>query len=182
MDFGVGYYFGSADAEHIEKLPSWNSVNSATVDTDRFDWTVFRGIGRINTFTRLNGSSYATEVRWSEAAHFDWSVGFLDEGYSSTLRRSGFTGEGWIMTSGVPAGARWRIGMGLGFGAYADIDYKKPSPNSDTAPVPLLAGLVSPTLYIKMPANLVLRFVWDRVVTSYNQDADIWLGGLGYRF
>jgi hypothetical protein len=182
VDFGAGYYFGPLETEHIGQLPSWNSANAATVDSDRFDLTVYKGVARVNTFARLDGSSYAADVRWSETAHFDWSAGYLYEGYSSTLRRSGLTGEGWIMSSGTPEGARWQAGIGLGFGAYANIDARKPSPSGNAAPVPFLAGLVSPTVYIKMPANLVLRLVWDRVVTSYNKDADLWLGGLGYRF
>ncbi|HET7535210.1 MAG TPA: hypothetical protein VFJ90_02060, partial [Candidatus Didemnitutus sp.] len=45
-----------------------------------------------------------------------------------------------------------------------------------------LAGLISPTFSYRFSDHWLGRFVWNRVVTNYNRDADVFLLGVGYRW
>jgi hypothetical protein len=102
------------------------------------------------------------------------SVGYLYEGDTQLIRRSGATAEVW----GEPSfgSGRWSIGAGIGF--YSAIDKYRPSPGRH------VSGIVSTTMsYHPFDASgLDLRFIWHRIVTDYNRDTDVVLFGLGYRF
>lgn len=100
------------------------------------------------------------------------SVGYLWEGDTQLIRRSGITAEGWLepsFSSGL-----WSIGAGFGF--YSAIDKYQPSPGRHVSDV------VSATLSLQPVKNLSIRFLWHRIVTDYNRDTDVVLWGLGYRF
>ncbi len=100
------------------------------------------------------------------------SVGFVNEGDTQLIRRNGVTAEGWLepsFNSGL-----WSIGAGCGF--YSAIDKYRPAPGRHVSDV------VSLTLSVRPIGNLDARFLWHRIVTDYNRDADILLWGLGYRF
>jgi len=42
--------------------------------------------------------------------------------------------------------------------------------------------VASVTLSLRPINHVDIRFLWHRIVTDYNRDADILLWGLGYRF
>jgi len=100
------------------------------------------------------------------------SVGFLNEGDTQLIRRNGIIAEGWAepsFNSGL-----WSIGAGFGF--YTAIDKYRQAPGRHVSDV------VSLTLSLRPINSLDVRFLWHRIVTDYNRDADILLWGLGYRF
>jgi hypothetical protein len=45
-----------------------------------------------------------------------------------------------------------------------------------------IAPLVSFTIARQLSDHWVVRVVWDRVISNYNRDSDIFLVGLGYRW
>jgi hypothetical protein len=101
-----------------------------------------------------------------------FSVGFINEGDTQLIRRNGILTEGWAEPS-FDAGL-WSIGAGFGF--YSAIDKYRPAPGRHVSDV------VSVTLSLRPIENVDVRFLWHRIVTDYNRDADILLWGLGFRF
>ncbi len=100
------------------------------------------------------------------------SVGFLNEADTQLIRRNGITTEGWVepsFNSGL-----WS--MGAGFGFYTAVDKYRPAPGRHVSDV------VSVTLSLRPIDNFDVRFLWHRIVTDYDRDADVLLWGVGYRF
>ena len=74
-----------------------------------------------------------------------------------------------------------QLEVGLGLGPYFNIDTKHPRPGFPKDD-PAVAGLLTPSFALRITAHTAFRFSWERVITSYNRDADVWLFGLGYRW
>jgi hypothetical protein len=117
---------------------------------------------------RAGAIDYRRKV-WKEIR---WSVGFLKEGDTQLIRRSGVTTEAWAEPSF--GSGRWSIGAGFGF--YSAIDKYRPAPGRH------LSDVVSVTLSFCPVEHMDIRFLWHRIVTDYDRDTDIVLWGLGYRF
>ncbi len=80
-----------------------------------------------------------------------------------------------------------RISVGIGIGVYVYIDNKHPGasrqlPVGVSINTPALAPLISPTFAVHLSDNWLIRVVWDRVMTNYNRDSDVFLLGAGYRW
>ena len=69
-----------------------------------------------------------------------------------------------------------RISMGIGGGPYISID-RRNDINRVRFPI-----IFSTTGSYKISQDWDIRATWDRIITTYNRDSDIFLGGLGYRF
>lgn len=172
--FGLGLgYRGNSDnpsvADHRSAF-SYNEVVASyykTVTNSFNSGSHQAGAGALDYRRAISDDSKPlSEIRWS--------VGYLYEGDTQLIRRSGVTTEVW----GEPSfcSGRWSIGAGIGF--YSAIDKYRPSPGRH------VSGMVSTTMsYHPFEAvGLDLRFLWHRIVTDYNRDTDVLLFGLGYRF
>ena len=75
--------------------------------------------------------------------------------------------------------------VGIGVGPYVYIDRKHPVDHGTILgrknPA-AVAPLVSLSVARHLSEDWLVRVVWDRVTTSYNRDADVFLLGLGYRW
>jgi hypothetical protein len=74
-----------------------------------------------------------------------------------------------------------KMAVGLGFGDYATVDSLRDTPAGTVHP-PFLAGVVSPLVNADLTDHCFVRFIWDRIITNYSEDSDVWLVGFGYRF
>ena len=185
VDGMFGYYFGDITKHHLPPpnndygpLPKY-SLLDVDDDTDRWTFGYYRGISRLNTFARPNGTSNGVELRRSLFSNVSVSGSYVYEGYSSVSRRQGLGFEGCLESDPYPKGASspFHIGVGLGVGTYITLATKN-TLGSNMA-VPALAGLVSPCAYLKW-RQVSIRILWNRLITSYNKDADIWLLGVQY--
>ncbi len=174
---GLGYWFGQ------DKRPLPHELGSAPDDrhyvtSDQF--TVFAGESVVNAALSGHGQSYAAEYRHGLASHFDGTVSYIYEGEPKLVRRSGLGLQLWPVNT-----FHDRVTVGIGLGAYVYIDNKhlgatRRLPIGGSVNTPALAPLISPTFAVRVSENWVARAVWDRVVTNYNRDSDIFLLGLGY--
>ncbi|MBK5274240.1 MAG: hypothetical protein JJE30_04220 [Desulfuromonadales bacterium] len=46
----------------------------------------------------------------------------------------------------------------------------------------LTAGIFSLTGSYRLQPHWAIRTTWNRIITNYNMDTDVILGGIGYRF
>ena len=179
FDAGLGYYFGSvAHGPPILRLPSIQDQYGGPMDPNRDEIALLLGSSRVNTLFRTGSTAAAIEYRRRLDAHIDASVEILREGDPKTVRRSGLAVQGWLVST-FPH--RDDIELGLGLGPYFNIDTKHQIPGH-RVDTPGVAGLLAPTVDWKAWSAIHLRIIWDRVITSYNRDADVWLFGVGYRW
>ncbi len=180
FDVGLGYYFGSPQAPHYRQLPGIENLDPEDMD-ERWSVTFYKGFSRVNTFIRTGGNAEAAEFRMRYSAHIDLAARYLYEGDSLTVRRGGLAAQFYIVSDPLQF-LGCEVLLGLGAGPYINIDSKHIPPGRTRYDVPAVAGLLSPTAVFNLPKHFFARVIWDRVVTNYSQDADVWLIGVGYRF
>ncbi len=165
---GLGYTFGERRTRTRPASPS--------LITDH-ELTLFLGQSIVNTAASEDAVATAIEFRSGLSPHFEWSASWINEGDPQIIRRNGFTTQLWL----VEAFLDRSLTLGLGVGPYLLFDRKHtPVPGQDNPRS--LAGLVSPTATLRLSAHWQTRLTWNRVVSNYNRDADIFLLGLGYRW
>ncbi len=169
---GVGYWFGP------NRRPEGSQPNAGAPEPEFVtepQLTVFGGQSIVNTFFSDKAWAGAVEYRQGILPHLDGTSSFIYEGDPKTVRRSGVALQLWPVNTFFDD----RTSVGIGLGPYFYIDRKHPTTTSPTNPA-AIAPLVSLTIERRISNNFVVRFVWDRVTSSYNRDSDIFLFGLGY--
>lgn len=123
-----------------------------------------------------NPSSWGASVEYRHRfqRYIDGTLTYLYEGDPKVARRSGFSGQIWP----VRATSLFGTEIGAGFGAYAFID-RKHIPTASRETPAQLAPIVSLMLSYPTHSAWFTRFIWDRVVSNYSRDADIWRLGVG---
>jgi hypothetical protein len=169
---GLGYWFGQ------ERKPIPGKLGDAPEErgyVTGHELTLFGGQSVVNTFLSPSARAYALEYRRGLVPHIDWTASLVYEGYPEIVRRSGFTTQVWAVNTFF----RNRVTVGIGIGPYVFIDRKHPVLPERSNPA-AVAPLVSLTLSRRLSEHWNARLVFDRVASSYNRDADIFLLGVGY--
>jgi hypothetical protein len=136
-------------------------------------------VGRtvVNSFRNERSVAVALEYRRRIADYIDWSVAVIDEGDPNVIRRSGVVTQLWAVRSFFDD----RMTLGMGAGVYVAVDAKR-EPGPDVQGGGTVAELVTPTVGWRVARAFLLRFNWERTITSYDRDTDIFLIGVGYLF
>jgi hypothetical protein len=168
---GVGYWLGqdTGPARLRRKAAPRESVT-------RQEFTAFVGESVVNTFFSENAIAAAVEYRRGIAKHFDWTATYLNEGDPHIIRRNGFATQIW------PAAAFLGDTVTLGFGVGPYLYFESKAEATRARQKPGFAPLLSPTLSVRINDEWLVRLVWDRVMTDYDRDADIFLLGVGRRW
>jgi hypothetical protein len=171
---GAGFWFGR------EKKPTPGKLGDAP-DEYRYvtenELTFFGGQSVVNTFFSQTARAYAAEYRRGLAPHLDWTASAIYEGDPKIIRRNGLAAQGWVVNTFFDD----RIAVGGGLGPYVYLDHKHPVSAGKKNPA-AVAPLASLTFSVRLSDHWIMRLVFDRVMSSYNRDADIFLLGLGYRW
>ena len=123
------------------------------------------------------GTAMGLEYRRGIARYVDWTIGWLHEGDNRLVRRDGLTTQLWA----VKAFFEDRFAIGVGGGVYIVLDrYRHLLENRKGGQA--LSGLVTLTGSYRFHPRWDLRTSWNRIVTDYNRDTDVILGGVGFRF
>jgi hypothetical protein len=145
--------------------------------TTRNELTLLVGRTVVNAFATWRSLAGSLEYRRGIAKHVDVTLTLIDEGDPTLIRRYGVATQLWA----VRAFFRERMTLGIGGGVYVAID-ERHQPNPTEQGAGTIAGLVTPTISWRFSPHIVLRFNWERTVSSYHRDTDIFLLGPGYRF
>ena len=171
---GAGFWFGR------DKKPTPGKLGDAP-DEYRYvtenELTVFGGQSVVNTFFSEQARAYAVEYRRGLLPHVDATVSGIYEGDPKIIRRNGVAAQLWMVNTFFND----RVAVGAGLGPYVYLDHKHPVTAGKKNPA-ALAPLASLTFAVRLADHWTLRLVFDRVTSSYNRDADIFLLGLGYRW
>lgn len=171
---GAGFWFGR------EKKPTPGKLGDAPdayADVTENELTFFGGQSVVNTFFSQQARAYAAEYRRGVWPHLDWTAAVLYEGDPKIIRRSGLATQLWAVNTFFNE----RVAVGAGLGPYVYLDHKH-SATAGTKNPAAIAPLASLTVAVRLSDHWIARMVFDRVTSSDNRDADIFLLGLGYRW
>lgn len=139
--------------------------------------TMFVGRTIVNNNGSEHSAAASIEYRRGLLRHMDWTAAWLYEGDNRLNRRNGLSTQLWAVSAFMDD----RFALGVGGGAYIAIDrYHNLLPDNDGhRPV---SGIVTLTGSYRFHPQWDVRTSWNRIVTNYNKDTDVILGGVGYRF
>jgi hypothetical protein len=171
---GIGYWFG----QNSKPTPGGygHAPDEQALVTGN-ELTLFVGQSVVNTFFSQSARACALEYRRGIVKHVDWTAAFIYEGNPQIVRRAGVATQAWAVNNFFED----RVSLGIGLGPYFYIDRKHPEgigPINSAA----IAPLASLTVSERLSDHVQLRLIVNRVASSYNRDADIFLLGLGCRW
>jgi hypothetical protein len=145
--------------------------------TTENELTLLGGRTIVNSFDSDHSTAISLEYRKGLWRYVDWTVAWLHEGDTRLIRRDGLTTQLW----GVREFMERRVALGVGGGIYASLD-RNSHPQNGESPGDFLDGIATLTGSYRIDGRWVLRASWNRVITSYDRDTDVIVGGVGYRF
>ncbi len=171
---GIGYWFG----QNSKPTPGeFGHAPDEQASITGNELTLFAGQSVVNTFNSQSARAYAVEYRRGLMRHVDWTASFIYEGNPQIVRRAGLVTQAWAVNNIFED----RVSLGIGLGPYLYIDRKHPEDSSQLNPA-AVAPLASLSITGRLSDRFHLRLLVDRVASSYNRDADIFLLGLGSRW
>ncbi len=177
---GVGYWFGP-NRRPLGTQPNRGAPEPEYVTEPQL--TFFGGQSVVNTSFDEKAWAGALEYRQGLLPHLDATATYLYEGNPKVIRRSGVAVQLWPVNTFIDKSTS----VGIGLGPYINIDNKHPAPtgtgvNLGRKNPAALAPLVTLTIARQLTDHWIARLIWDRVTSTYNRDADIFLFGVGYRW
>ena len=174
MTVGVGVWLGQGEKPTRGELGDAPDEYAYVTENEV---TLFGGQSIVNTFLSPRARAYAGEYRRGLIPHLDWTASAIYEGDPEIIRRSGLATQLWFVNTFFDD----RIAIGGGLGPYVYLDHHHPAGAGGKNPA-AVAPLASLTFSTRLSNHWIVRMVFDRVTSSYNRDADIFLLGLGYRW
>lgn len=138
--------------------------------------TAFIGRTVVNSFGSEDSVAASVEYRRALSRYIGASVSFLYEGDTHLVRRGGLIMQLWFGRAFVSD----RLELSIGGGAYIAIDERTGVNSGETSHV--LAAIVTPSVAYRFAKCWEGRFNWNRIVTTYDRNTDIFLTGVGFRF
>lgn len=167
---GIGYHF-EPDLEPLD----------ATIATpeqmEPNEVTLLGGQTIVNSFNSQQSLAAGVEYRRHLSRHVDWTLSGLYEGDNRLVRRDGVIPQLWLTQELIDD----TLSVGAGAGTYFNLGRYHNSFQGAGADR-LLSGIIALTGSYRLTPHWAIRTTWSRVVTSYERDTDVILGGVGYRF
>ncbi|WP_144163146.1 hypothetical protein [Paraburkholderia sp. BCC1885] len=168
--FGVGYELDAPNGHGALSGATRQSVSSGDQITALAGWT------EVNSLSSPGAMAESVEYRHGFGAYFDGTLSWIDEGHTPLNTRDGVAAQAWLRRSFFDD----KLTLGVGAGPYFAVDTHRSPDGQDTG------GRVSILLTMSAAYSLtkhwIARASWNRVMTTYDKDSDIYLGGIGYRF
>jgi len=164
---GIGYQLDAPPSQG----PDVKGTRLTERDTEN-ELTLFGGETVVNIPGDGHSRALALEYRRGLWRYLEWTAGALYEGRSSLIDRYGLTTQLWLAKPFLDD----RISLGIGAGPYFAVDRRLDTKN---VRVPII---FSTSGSFRINQDWLIRATWDRIITTYDRDTDIFLGGIGYRF
>ena len=164
---GIGYQL---DAPPVPG-PDVQGTHPAEKTTDN-ELTMFGGQTVVNIPGDGHSGAIALEYRRGLWRCLELTAGGIYEGKSYLIDRYGLTTQLWLAKPFLHD----RIALGIGIGPYFALDRRLKTQQGR------LLRILSTTGSYRINKEWLVRATWDRIITTYDRDSDIFLGGVGYRF
>jgi hypothetical protein len=124
------------------------------------------------------GKSAAVNLEYRRGIwrYLEVTAGALYEGKSDLIDRYGLTTQLWLAKRFLDD----NMSLGAGFGGYFAIDELRGG--SATGSKVHFSKIASISGSLRLSEHFDARATFDRVITNYDRDTDVFLGGIGYRF
>jgi hypothetical protein len=139
--------------------------------------TAYIGRAIVNSFRSEQSVATAIEYQRNLWRFVDGSVSWIYEGDKRLTRRNGISSQLWLTKDFFDE----QLALGFGAGAYYSVDHYQIL-NGNQEKTRTLSGIVTLTTSYRFHPHWGVRVSWNRIVTNYNRDTDVILGGVGYRF
>ena len=164
--FGIGY--------ELDPSPLPRQLQKASPQRDKTtnnEITAFIGNTNVFSSARPNSAAASIEYRRGLWQYVDWTVAWLYEGNNSASQMNGLATQLW------PARAFFddRLALSIGVGPYIAVDRLHDRQVR-------VSGIATMSASYRFHPQWGTRVSWNRIITNYNRDADIWLAGISYRF
>ncbi len=149
-------------------------------DTNDNEVTVFGGQTVVNIPSSGNSGRSAAlclEYRRRLPWYLEFSTGALYEGRNDLIDRYGLTTELWLAKSFFNE----HLALSAGGGAYFAEDERRDPAVIRSSGI-FISEIASLSGSYRLTPHWAIRATWDRIITSYSRDTDLFLGGIGYRF
>ena len=144
--------------------------------------TVLLGQTVVNSLESQSTFGKSIEYRHGFSRHIEGTVSWIDEGDTTLTRRNGVAAQVWM---NEPLFSD-RLTIGLGLGPYVAYDRYRDDQGSgsdnQSHSGTKLSGLLTMSVSYRLTNHIVGRLSWNRVVSHYDRDTDMFLAGIGYRF
>ena len=167
--FGIGYQLEPSSTPGPVSRPSPQYTRA----TDN-EIILYAGQTVLNSAKSEHGTTMSIEYRRGITPHLDWTIAWLDEGNARPIGRSGVTTQIWAVRSFFDD----HLVLGFGLGPY----FARDKYSRDHGVKSTTAGLASLTARYRFNNHWGIRAVWGRVITNYDRDTDIFVGGLSFLF
>ncbi|MEX3956393.1 hypothetical protein [Trinickia sp. EG282A] len=167
---GIGYRLDALPATHT----SFDGTRPGPGSGDEL--TVFYGRTEVNSLTSPGSWARGVEYRHGFGPYVDATVSWLDEGRTVLTRRNGAAVQAWLGRSFFGNTLR----LAVGAGPYVAVDTYRVQGATQTGDK--VSVLVTMSASYQMTRHWLVRASWNRVLTGYDKDSDIYLAGVGYRF
>jgi len=169
---GVGYQFDAPDSPGARDfaLPRVDKVTNNEI-------TLMAGATILNSLDSQTAAAEGIEYRRGLNNFLDATIGYIHEGNAVPGRRDGATVQIWLTRAFFSD----HLTLGIGAGMYVSI-YRGDNPEQSGSGDGVLSGLFSMSASYRLTQRWSTRLTWNRVMTRYSRDADVILGGIGYRF
>lgn len=164
--FGVGYQLDPAPS----RKPARES-SPACAKTTNNEITAF--IGETSVFNGRSTHSMASSVEYRRGLwrYVDWTVAWLYEGDNEASEMNGLATQLWAAKAFFDD----HLALSIGAGPYIAMDRLHDHQIR-------VSGIDTMSAAYRFHPHWGTRVSWNRIITSYNRDADVWLAGLTYRF
>ena len=124
------------------------------------------------------GKSFAGQLEYRRGIYryLEVTAGALYEGKSDLIDRYGLTTQLWLAKRFLDD----NMSLGAGFGGYFAVDQHRGGSNSGRNV--FVSKIASISGSLKISEHYDVRATFDRVITTYDRDSDIFMGGIGYQF
>ena len=123
-----------------------------------------------------HAASWGLEYRRALGRYINWTVAWMDEGDNDLFHRRGIATQVWA--GDVFYGDR--VIAGIGFGPYLALNaYRDGLTGKDGD---IMAGLLSISIAYRLNTTWAIRGTWNRVITDYDRDSDVFWIGPTFRF
>lgn len=171
---GVGFQFGSGSMGS-----TGSGHGGAGHDTMPDDYsgrpkevTIYSGLTVVNQPGNASSRAFALEYRRDLNSYLQYTLTAQSEGGNAMIDRKGVAGEIWLAKSFLDD----RLSLGAGIGLLAAHDGMRPSDKNFVTPMRSISAAY------RINPDWSVRVKFDRVISNYNRDTDIFMLGVGRRF
>jgi len=167
--FGIGYLLDAKPSQGSPPKPAQSGEQ--TMDNEI---TLFLGQTVLNSTRGEKDTAMSVEYRRGLLRYVDWTISWLNEGDTRPIGRWGVATQLWAVRGFFDD----HLALGIGAGPYFARDkYSGGDGQRNT-----IAGDLSFMAAYRFHPRFAIRAAFSRIITDYNRDTDVFLGGLVYRF